>query len=193
MILLPDTSLAWNFHAVGRMDLVESLIRAMPDPEPSWAREVARECDRHITEAMPTVTALFGSPVFPTRTEQMEAHMVRDDLFRHDGDHAGRHLGESETIAIWARRAPAIGAVLILTEDRDFVRFCWNSQRIGTRASWHAGGRTFSAVTSADVLAANVQLGKLDPTEADQIRADILDAGRPFIGPAKASRPITGA
>ena len=67
--VLPDTSLVWNFHVVGRLDLLGTLAGGGGSGAATmeWGLEVSREVDRHIRPAISELSRLFQDPVIPRR------------------------------------------------------------------------------------------------------------------------------
>lgn len=185
--LVPDTSLAWNFHAVGRIGLIETFVtRSVLTPSSAeWGLEVEQEVLRHIGDAHRDLQNIFGDPVKPTRTERSTTHNIRENVFRGTADDPRMHMGEAETIAVWSERASIGDAILCLTEDKDFVRFCWRTGERTSQAATFAGGRMFVPVTTADVLASCEAAHAISASEATILQQAMRAAGRPFIGPAK--------
>ncbi len=94
-------------------------------------------------------------------------------------------MGECVTFAIWADKASLGEAFFMLTEDRAVVQFCHATQRSGSRAAQFMSGRKPVAVTTADVLGALTVQQVLTADAATTIKRDMLDLGRPIVGPAK--------
>jgi hypothetical protein len=183
-ILLPDTSLVWNFHALGRLDLVRN-IRDTPAAnrkEPGWSVVVHEEAAEHIPDALEELTEIFGEYTSPTLAQQTSTQTLREQLFRKAEDSTRMHMGESETIAIWAEKAEPWDPIVFLTEDRDVALFCWRTHVKGSRASSFAGDRKFVPVTTADVFASGVASGLITKAEWSEMRGRLRDLKQPYIG-----------
>lgn len=100
--LIPDTSLAWNFHELGRTELINGFVRrpALQPCTAEWSLEVEREVLRLIADAHGDLQHIFGESVKPTPMQQTTTRIVRERAFRRIGDDPRSHTGEAETIAI---------------------------------------------------------------------------------------------
>lgn len=184
--LVPDTSLLWNFHALGQIDLVGSFVSrpALAPSSAEWGLEVEQEVLRNIAPAHPALAEIFGECVMPTPAQRSTTQQIRENTFRETADDPRKHMGESEAIAIWSEKAGFGDHVLCLTEDRSFVRFCWRTHADGSESAQLAGGRRFVPVTTDDVLhslekGCDIASGSI-PALVQRLRA--MD--RPYIGPA---------
>lgn len=183
--VLPDTSLIWNLHAVGRLDLLPvflGLDRLQP-VRAEWSQEVEQELLRHIPAARSTVTAVLAAPVRPSPAQIVVTQQLRRSLFARPGDGPRAHLGEAETLAIWSERAAIADRVLCLTEDRDLVRVCWRSAVTDSPAHRLLGGRRFLPVTTQDLLDALLRAHRIDEAGRTGLLRELRRVGRPVIGP----------
>lgn len=190
MIVLPDTSLVWNFHALGRLDLVKN-IRDTPTSAPKeagWAEAIHEEAGRRIPEAVPELIEIFGAHTAPNQSQRNTTATIRSQIFRKDGDDARMHTGESETIAIWSDEAPISTPIIFLTEDTDVALFCWRSHVPGSRASELAGGRKFTPVTTMDVLESATTSQLITVDDRSTMIRRLRDEGQPCIGYARSLR-----
>ncbi|MGO2584301.1 MAG: hypothetical protein ACTH9F_03075 [Brachybacterium tyrofermentans] len=185
--LIPDTSLAWNFHELGRIDLIGGFVgrSALQPCTAEWGLEVEREVLRLVVDAHDELQQIFGESVKPTPTQQTATRIVRERAFRRIGDDFRSHTGEAETIAIWSDRAGFNDTVICLTEDISFVEFCWRTREAGSLASSYADGRQFTPVTTDDILESCLASTLI--TQADKLAfvRSLRAAGRPYVGPAK--------
>lgn len=185
--LVPDTSLVWNFHAVGRIDLISSFVgrAALAPSRAEWGLEVEQEVLHHISDAHDALHEIFGDAVRPTPSQRSTTHFIRERAFRGIAEDPRAHVGESEAIAIWSDIAAIGDTVLCLTEDKAFVRFCWRTHDAESNPASFAGGRCFVPVTSADVLASCVAAQKISEAESGSLQQAMKAADRPCIGPAR--------
>lgn len=185
--LVPDTSLAWNFHVLGRIDLIAHFVNRGPlQPcRAEWCHEVASEVGRLISDAYAPLESIFGTPIAPTPAQQMDTATVRMHLFREVADGPRKHTGEAETIAIWSDQAAIGDDILCLTEDTSFIATCWRTLDRRSEASKHAGGRTFIPVTTADILASCITSGEITDADKHTLRQQLEANDRPYVGPAR--------
>lgn len=190
MFVIPDTSLAWNFHALGRIPLMQAFVHrpALQPCRAEWGQEVEQEVLRHIGGAHGDLETIFGDSIMPTPSQQLTTGIVRDRAFKRIGDFARSHTGEAETIAIWSERADFGDRVLCITEDTDFVRFCWRTGETGALAHRLADGRLFIPVTTDDVLSSCVAARHITASDKAGFETELRRQGRPYIGPASTFR-----
>lgn len=188
--LIPDTSLAWNFHVLRRIDLIEHFVSqdSLHPCNPEWCHEVASEVDHHISDAYANLEGIFGTPIVPTRKQQTDTATVRMHLFREVADDPRQHSGEAETIAIWSDRATVGDDVICLTEDTSFITTCWRTLDPTSTASRHTGGRRFVPVTTDDVLTSCVSNGKITEDDKLAFREQLASSSRPYVGPGSKFR-----
>lgn len=103
VLLFPDNTVLINFAHLDRLDLLEQLANG----NGRWCATVARECAASARQpglaGMRDARRIFGPPWFPDAAELLETRALRDELAR-PGDHAHRHLGEAETVAVMTHR-----------------------------------------------------------------------------------------
>lgn len=182
MILLPDTSLVWNFHVLGRLNLVRNLRDSPIHKDAGWAWSIRDEVGDRIPGALDQLADIFGEHTTPTDAQRVTTATIKANIFRQDGDDPRKHTGESETIAIWSEVAPISTPLLFLTEDVDLVRFCWRTHDPSSHQSRLAGGRKFTPVTTADVLDSAIKRKDLSSQEGSQAQATLRHEKRPYIG-----------
>lgn len=185
--IVPDTSLLWNFHAIGQVDLLgDFMSRPLLAPNTTeWGQEVEQEVLRHLAPAHRALAMIFGNPVAPTSVQQSTANLIRDEFFRRTADDPRKHLGESESIAIWSERAAFGDHVFCLTEDTDLVRFCWRSHDEASPHVRFTCGRLFVPLTTDDVLHSLEKGGDIAAGSIPALMQSLRAMDRPYIGPAR--------
>ena len=153
-LLFPDNTVLINFAIIDRMDLLRKLVNG----HGHWCATVATECHeswrRTELAALAEAASIFGTPLSPDRTENLDAHLLRDELAI-PVDAAHKHLGESETIAIMLRRR--LNGFFV-TDDREAQRLAARNgiTAITTWRLLQAAART--EMVEADTLWTYVQI-----------------------------------
>ncbi|GAA1855437.1 hypothetical protein [Myceligenerans crystallogenes] len=116
---LPDNTVLNNFAIIGRMDLLETLLRG----KGAWCATIASECAKGARvpgrEAMSSARHFLGDPWYPeTGAERVSVQLIQDELLG-PGDPRTAHLGEAETIALVESRG---AAARFITDDKDARR-----------------------------------------------------------------------
>jgi predicted nucleic acid-binding protein len=114
-LLFPDNTVLVNFATVGRMDVLEHLVRGRA----AWTATVAEECRRSAQidglAELGRMPQVFGEPlVLATPQEIVNTEAIRGRMIA-PGDPITAHLGEAEAVAIITTRGLRAAFV---TDDR---------------------------------------------------------------------------
>lgn len=143
-----DNTVLVNFALMGRMDLLERLLRG----HGRWCRVVSQECDRSSRVAglsgLESAADFLGDPVDPQRDEQVNTLVIRDRLIER-GDAATKSLGEAETLAVVSSR---FRGSRFITDDRGAQRAAEDLE--------------VPHVTTGDLMLLALRVGFLSPVEA---------------------------
>ena len=143
-----DNTVLVNFALMGRLDLLERLLRG----QGRWCRVVAQECDRSSRlEGLGDLTGVgkfLGEPVEPERREQLDTSVIRDRLIG-PRDVPTKSLGEAETLAVVSSR---FGGSWFVTDDRGAQR---EAQQLG-----------IPRVTTGDLILLALRVEFVSPTDA---------------------------
>lgn len=203
-IVLPDTSLLWNFCQIERLDLLR---RFCEHVTPTWAADVYEECDSKGLDCE-ALRAIFGEPIYPTPEQEHHAIRIRAKFFSGQMNmgvgYLGQDRGECVTLAIWSDRGDDADLLIILSEDQSVIRFCQRSRDDCTEESREMRGRKLIPMTTEDVLdwiirqdlklsapSKPMPPAAFNSVAKGRIQQDLIRANRPWLGPAYrvAARP----
>lgn len=122
MLLFPDNTVLVNFALIGRLDLLDELVRGRS----AWTHAVSEECWESARQpglhSMSRLADTFGEPLtLQTSREITDARSFRARMAG-PGDPPKKHLGEAEALAIISNRAS--GDVFVTDDQaaRDLAR-----------------------------------------------------------------------
>lgn len=130
--LFPDNTVLCNFGAVGRLDLLESVLRGRG----RWTEAVAHEAEQSV-RAIPGLDDAvrrrwLGDPIEITAENDVKrVHGVRRAVFGGTDDQPFKHLGEAETCHIILNWTEFAGSWWI-SDDAEALRYA-RRQGITTR------------------------------------------------------------
>jgi predicted nucleic acid-binding protein len=105
-LIFPDNTVLVNFALIGRVDLLETLVKGRA----AWTLTISGECHRSAAEpgleALHRMPEIFGAPLIPTPAERIDARLLRERIAGTDF-RPGASLGEAEAIAMITSRAIA--------------------------------------------------------------------------------------
>lgn len=103
LLIFPDNTVLVNFALMGRVELLESLVRGRA----AWTMTISGECHRSAQEvgleALLRMPEVFGEPLLPTPAERRDAQLYRERIAGKDL-RPNASLGEAEALAIINRR-----------------------------------------------------------------------------------------
>lgn len=150
-LFFADNTVLVNFALVGRLDLLEGLLR----DNGRWCRVVSQECERSSRieglKSLADVGRFLGNPVHPEPVEQVDTLTVRTRLVG-PHDSPTKSLGEAETVAALGRR---FAGALFITDDRGAQR---EGERLGVQC-----------VTTGDLLLLAVKVEHLTPQQCTDL------------------------
>ena len=170
--LFPDNTVLCNFAAVGRVSLLESVLRGRG----RWTTAVAFEAERS-ARAIPALGELvrgrcLGDPIEITVEKEVQrVNRVRRVVFGGMDDEPLRHLGEAETCHVLLNWTEFAGSWWI-SDDAEALRYA-RHQGITTRET-------------VDLLASAVADGDLDADAAFVLLQTMANEGRSLRLPASA-------
>jgi hypothetical protein len=121
--VFPDNTVLCNFAAVGRLDLLESVLLGRG----RWAEAVAYEASRS-SSLLPDLAAIakegwLGEPIeVDEETDVRQIERVRRSVFGGDDEAPLKHLGEAQTCHI-LQRWPEFAGSWWVSDDREALRY----------------------------------------------------------------------
>lgn len=170
--LFPDNTVLCNFALVGRVDLLETVLRGRG----RWTAAVAYEAERSI-RAIPALEDLvregcLGEPVEITSEKDVQrVNRVRRAVFGGTDAEPLRHLGEAETCHVILNWTEFAGSWWI-SDDAEALRYA-RRQGITTRET-------------VDLMSSAVADGDADADDAFLLLQTMADEGRSLRLPASA-------
>lgn len=121
--VFPDNTVLCNFAAVGRLDLLESVLLGRG----RWTEAVAYEASRSAS-SLPALAAIakqgwLGEPIeVDDEAEVRQIERVRRSVFGGDDEAPLKHLGEAQTCHI-LQRWPDFAESWWVSDDREALRY----------------------------------------------------------------------
>lgn len=113
-LIFPDNTVLVNFALIGRVELLETLVKGRA----AWTLTISGECHRSAAEpgleALHKMREIFGDPLMPTPAERIDAQLIRERIAGTDFRPNAR-LGEAEAFAIITARA--ISNAVFVSDD----------------------------------------------------------------------------
>lgn len=136
VLLFTDNTVLVNFAHLGRLDLLESLLRGRG----RWCHAVSGECaDSSQVEGLSSLTQvpeILGKPLMPTPAERVDSGVIWAAMAEPGADRA-KNRGEAETIAIMRSR-PDLCRSILVTDDSGAFRYARGlDPKVTCLTTWH--------------------------------------------------------
>src|SRR5688500_13056175 len=116
--VFPDTCVFIDFACVGRLDILQFVIKA----NGHWSTSVQAEvtASEAYYPSLAAVSDFMPAPLVPTIVELQHALLLKGTFFDEAGDSRSAHLGECELIAVAESRFSG-DSVMVLTRDKKLI------------------------------------------------------------------------
>ena len=177
-----DTGLLWNVAVIDRLDLLEAFVTRTGRP-PVWAEKVRSEVEDHVPGRLSDFDSIFGAALRPeTPEEEGLVQRVQMLFFRGNQEGGGRHLGESQSIALCSRRYKS-ELVFMLTEDKRVRDFCISTRTEGSRHQREVSPQAWHSIVTRQLLSVSVREGRITEEQKLAYYEQLRAADRPLIEP----------